>query len=71
MIVIPGILGSELINSEDRRDCLAVGVSHEQEGLPISPDLDANRDDLVPGKIVETVKLARVLAGSLRLSRSA
>ena len=32
-----------------------------QEGLPISPDLAANRDDLVPGKIIETVKLARVL----------
>jgi pimeloyl-ACP methyl ester carboxylesterase len=32
-----------------------------QEGLPISPDLAANRDDLVPGKILETVRLARVL----------
>lgn len=32
-----------------------------QEGLPISPDLSANHDDLVPGKIIETVKLARVL----------
>lgn len=27
----------------------------------MSPDLAANRDDLVPGKIIETVKLARVL----------
>ena len=32
-----------------------------QEGLPISPDLAANRDDLVPGKIIETVRLAKVL----------
>jgi pimeloyl-ACP methyl ester carboxylesterase len=32
-----------------------------QEGLPITPDLAANRDDLVPGKIIETMKLARVL----------
>jgi len=32
-----------------------------QEGLPISPDLAANRDDLIPGKIIETVKLARLL----------
>jgi pimeloyl-ACP methyl ester carboxylesterase len=32
-----------------------------QEGLPISPNLAANRDDLVPGKIIETVKLARLL----------
>jgi pimeloyl-ACP methyl ester carboxylesterase len=29
--------------------------------LPISPNLEANRDDLVPGKILETVQLARVL----------
>ena len=27
----------------------------------MSPDLASNRDDLVPGKIIETVKLARVL----------
>jgi len=27
----------------------------------MSPDLSANHDDLVPGKIIETVKLARVL----------
>jgi len=27
----------------------------------MSPDLAANRDDLVPGKIIETMKLARVL----------
>jgi pimeloyl-ACP methyl ester carboxylesterase len=27
----------------------------------MSPDLAANRDDLVPGKIIETVKLARLL----------
>ena len=32
-----------------------------QDGLPISPNLAANHDDLVPGKIIETVKLARVL----------
>ena len=33
----------------------------EQEGLPISPDLDSNRDDLMPGRILETVRLARLL----------
>ncbi|MGH9879852.1 MAG: esterase/lipase family protein, partial [Pyrinomonadaceae bacterium] len=29
--------------------------------LPMSPDLAANRDDLVPGKIIETLRLARAL----------
>ena len=29
--------------------------------MPISPDLESNRDDLVPGKILETVRLARLL----------
>ena len=32
-----------------------------QEGLPISVNLEANRDDLVPGKILETVRLARLV----------
>jgi pimeloyl-ACP methyl ester carboxylesterase len=31
------------------------------EGLPMSPDLAANRDDLIPGKIIETVSFAKVL----------
>lgn len=61
MIVIPGILGTELINSKTGETVWPSAFRTEQEGLPISPDLAANRDDLVPGKILETVRLARVL----------
>ena len=61
MIVIPGILGTELINSKSGETVWPSAFRTSQEGLPISPDLASNRDDLVPGKILETVKLARVL----------
>ena len=61
MIVIPGILGSELINPRTGEKVWPSAFRTSQEGLPISPDLAGNQDDLIPGKIVETVKLARVL----------
>ncbi len=61
MIVIPGILGSELINPKTGETVWPSAFRTSQEGLPISPDLAANRDDLVPGRIIETVRLARVL----------
>ena len=61
MIVIPGILGSELINSKTAETVWPSVFRTSQDGLPMNPDLASNRDDLVPGKIVETLKLARVL----------
>ena len=61
MIVIPGILGTELINSKTGETVWPSAFRTEQEGLPINPDLTANRDDLVPGRILETVRLARLL----------
>ena len=61
VIVIPGILGTELMNPKTGETVWPSAFRTSQEGLPISPDLAANRDDLVPGKIIETVKLARVL----------
>ena len=61
VIVIPGILGSELINPKTGETVWPSVLRTSQEGLPISPNLAVNRDDLVPGKIVETVRLARVL----------
>jgi len=61
VIVIPGILGSELINPKTGEKVWPSAFRTSQEGLPISPDLAANQDDLVPGNIVEVVKLARVL----------
>ena len=61
MIVIPGVLGTELINSKTGETVWPSVFRTKQEGLPISADLSSNRDDLRPGKILETVKLARVL----------
>jgi pimeloyl-ACP methyl ester carboxylesterase len=61
VIVIPGILGSELINSKTGERVWPSAFRTSHEGLPISPNLDANRDDLVPGKIVETAKLAKLV----------
>jgi pimeloyl-ACP methyl ester carboxylesterase len=61
VIVIPGILGTELINAKTGETVWPSAFRTSQEGLPISPDLAANRDDLIPGKIIETVKLARLL----------
>ena len=61
VVVIPGILGSELINPKTGEQVWPSAFRTSQEGLPISPDLEANRDDLIPGKIVETAKLAKLL----------
>ena len=61
VIVIPGILGSELINPKTGEKVWPSAFRTSEEGLPISPNLEANRDDLIPGKIVETAKLAKLL----------
>lgn len=60
MIVIPGILGSELINANTGEKVWPSAFRTTEEGLPMSPDLAANRDHLVHGKIIETLRLARV-----------
>lgn len=61
IIVIPGILGSQLVNRRTGEVVWpnAFRSSTDGLGLPISPDLAANRDDLVPERIIETAKLAR------------
>ena len=61
VIVIPGILGSELINSKTGEKVWPSAFRTSEDGLPMSPNLEANRDDLVPGKIVETLKLAKLI----------
>jgi pimeloyl-ACP methyl ester carboxylesterase len=61
VIVIPGILGSELINSKTGEKVWPSAFRTSEEGLPMSANLSANRDDLVPGKIIETLRLARLL----------
>jgi len=54
VILIPGIAGSELINQKtgERVWVKATRVKSDDLRLPISTDLAANRDNLVPGDIV-------------------
>lgn len=63
VIVIPGILGSQLINSKTGEVVWPSAIRSTDPGstLPMTPDLAANRDNVMPGKIVETLKLARAL----------
>lgn len=61
VIVIPGILGTELINSKTGETVWPSAFRTSHEGLPITPNLAENRDELVPGKMLETLKLARLL----------
>ena len=63
VIVIPGVLGTQLINSKTGEVIWPSAFRSSDLGstLPLTPDLAANRDDVVPGKIVETLRLAKVL----------
>ena len=63
VIVIPGVLGSRLINSKTGEVVWpsVLRSDNEHSMLPMTPNLAANRDDVVPAGIVETVRLARVL----------
>ena len=61
VIVIPGILGTELINSKTGETVWPSAFRTSHDVLPITPNIEANRDELVPGKILETVRLARLL----------
>lgn len=61
VIVIPGILGTELINPETKEIVWPSAFRTRNEALPMMPDLSANKDALVAGNIIEKLKLARVL----------
>ena len=63
IIVIPGILGSQLVNKNTGKVAwpTVFRVSDNDLRLPISADLAANRDDLVASKILDTIKLAKLV----------
>ncbi len=58
VIIIPGLLGSELINRETNETVwFDLGRSKNDDlRLPISADLAANRDNLIPGDILRNIK---------------
>ena len=63
VIIIPGIIGSELIN-KDTNDVVWFGLRRSNTDdlrLPISTDIAANRDNLVPRDILRSVKLFKFL----------
>jgi pimeloyl-ACP methyl ester carboxylesterase len=63
IIIIPGILGSQLVNYETGEEVWPSAFRSSSDGLslPISPNLAANRDNLVARKIVDTLKLSRLV----------
>ncbi|HEY0077092.1 MAG TPA: hypothetical protein VGB73_00490 [Pyrinomonadaceae bacterium] len=62
VIIIPGILGSQLVNRRTGEVVWPSAFRSSGDGLslPTSPDLAANRDDLYAVKILRTAKLARL-----------
>jgi pimeloyl-ACP methyl ester carboxylesterase len=62
LIVIPGILGSRIVNRRTGEVVWPSVFRSDVDGLslPTTPDLDANRDELVAARIVETAKLAKL-----------
>src|SRR5436309_8624801 len=62
VIVIPGILGSRIVNRKTGEVVWPSAFrSHVNDlSLPTTPNLDADRDDLVASKIVETAKFAKI-----------
>jgi pimeloyl-ACP methyl ester carboxylesterase len=62
VIVIPGILGSSIVNRRTGEVVWPSVFRSDVDGLslPTTPDLAANRDDLVAARIVAAAKLARI-----------
>jgi pimeloyl-ACP methyl ester carboxylesterase len=65
VIVIPGIMGSKLVNVKtDETVWVKLSESKNDDlSLPVSPNLLANRDDLVATDIVDRFKVVRFLPG--------
>src|SRR5437667_8339551 len=63
VVVIPGILGTQLVNSKTGEVVWpsAIRSTDENSILPMTPDIANNRDAVVPSQIVETVRLGRLL----------
>ncbi|HEX3558757.1 MAG TPA: hypothetical protein VHU19_06120 [Pyrinomonadaceae bacterium] len=62
VIVIPGILGSRIVNRKTGEVVWPSAFRSKVDDLPlpVTHDLEANRDDLVAARIVETAKLAKL-----------
>jgi pimeloyl-ACP methyl ester carboxylesterase len=65
LIVIPGVMGSTLVNPETNETVwIKLGESKTEDiRLPISTNFAANKDKLVAGEIIEEVKIVKFLPG--------
>ena len=63
VIIIPGILGSQLVNEETGEVAWPSAFRASDDGLslPVTPDLQGNRDNLVARKIIDTLRLSRLV----------
>lgn len=63
VIIIPGILGSELANSETKERVWIYLSNPKTDGLslPISPNLSQNTDKIVATRIIERAKISNFL----------
>jgi pimeloyl-ACP methyl ester carboxylesterase len=62
VIVIPGILGSRIVNRKTGEVVWPSAFRSKTNDLPLptTPNLDEDRDDLVASRIVDTAKLAKL-----------
>jgi pimeloyl-ACP methyl ester carboxylesterase len=62
VIVIPGVLGSSIVNRRTGEVVWPSAFRSDVDGLslPTTPDLAANRDELEASRIVEAARLARI-----------
>ncbi len=62
VIVIPGILGSRIVNRKTGEVVWPSAFRSKTSDLPLptTPNLDEDRDDLVASRIVDTAKLAKL-----------
>ena len=66
VVVIPGILGSELINPKTGEKVWPSAFRTSQEGLPISPNLEANHDADTEGELTAMRKREQYSWGLLQ-----
>ena len=62
VIVIPGVLGSSIVNRRTGEVVWPSAFRSDVDGLslPTTPDLESNRDELVAARIVEAARLAKL-----------
>ncbi|HEV7644145.1 MAG TPA: hypothetical protein VGO50_09415 [Pyrinomonadaceae bacterium] len=62
VIIIPGLTGSELINSKTKETVWFKPQRSKVDdiALPVSPDISANKDDLIVGDILREIKVGPV-----------